>query len=87
MRRRPSVNHDVMLRRTFFGCCSGRMRSADVAWWAASHCPKAKFGCGLTNITKRYALNSRRPANFDGDRSAFLVFRPISRMAAPGQLS
>ena len=39
MRRRPRVNHDVMLRRTFFGCCSGPLRSAGVAWWAASHCP------------------------------------------------
>ena len=39
MRRRPRVNHDVMLRRTFFGCCSERLRSAGVAWWTASHCP------------------------------------------------
>src|SRR4051812_15955383 len=39
MRRRPRVNQDVMLRRTRLGCWSGRLRSAGVAWWRASHWP------------------------------------------------
>jgi hypothetical protein len=34
-----ALNHDVMLRKTFFGRCSGCLRSAGVAWWTASHCP------------------------------------------------
>src|SRR5215203_140647 len=39
MRRRPRVNQDVMLRSTRLGCWSGRLRSAGVAWWRASHWP------------------------------------------------
>ena len=39
MRRRPRVNHDIMLCRTFFGCCIGCLRPAGVVWWATSHYP------------------------------------------------
>ena len=39
MRRKPRVNHAIMLRKTFFGRRSGRLLSAGVAWWRASHWP------------------------------------------------
>ena len=57
MRRRPRVNHDVMLRRTFFGRRSGRLRSAGVAWWAASHCPVDTAKYSASAITRMSLAN------------------------------
>src|SRR3954471_22386692 len=58
MRRRPRVNQDVMLRRTRLGCWSGRLRSAGVAWWRASHWP-VETARSSASVMTRISLASR----------------------------
>ena len=53
MHRKPRVNRGIMLRKTFFGRCSGRLRSAGVAWWRVSHWPVETARRGVHGATGR----------------------------------